>query len=193
MSCCSCSLAQSCLTLYNPMDCSPPGSSVHGISQARILEWLARVPLPSSREIFPTQGWNPCLLHWQAASLLSEPPGKPGASVGGVITTHSFATHPPVWNAFLGTARGRAHLAVLRKAFPLSQWCGLSGRWLLTRESTVRSQVHSLVTVVSIYSQEIWAEITCILSGPAILQVDPPPLCFLFLLLLVGGRGHCCP
>ena len=32
---------QSCLTLYNPMDdCSLPGSSVHGISQARILEWV---------------------------------------------------------------------------------------------------------------------------------------------------------
>ena len=32
---------QSCLTLCNPMDCSPPGSSVHGILQARILEWVA--------------------------------------------------------------------------------------------------------------------------------------------------------
>ena len=34
-------LCQSCLTLCNPMDCSPPGSSVHGILQARILEWVA--------------------------------------------------------------------------------------------------------------------------------------------------------
>ena len=33
--------AQSCLTLCNPMDCSPPGSSVCGILQARILEWVA--------------------------------------------------------------------------------------------------------------------------------------------------------
>ena len=33
--------AQSCLTLCNPMDCSPPGSSVHGILLARILEWVA--------------------------------------------------------------------------------------------------------------------------------------------------------
>ena len=39
-------VAQSCLTLYNPMDCSPPGSSVHGILQARILEWVA---IPFSR------------------------------------------------------------------------------------------------------------------------------------------------
>ena len=34
-------VAQSCLTLSNPMDCSPPGSSVHGIFQARVLEWGA--------------------------------------------------------------------------------------------------------------------------------------------------------
>ena len=37
---------QLCPTLCNPMDCSPPGSSVHGILQARILEWVA---MPSSR------------------------------------------------------------------------------------------------------------------------------------------------
>ena len=37
---------QSCLTLWNPMDCGPPGSSVYGILQARTLEWVA---VPSSR------------------------------------------------------------------------------------------------------------------------------------------------
>ena len=34
-------VAQLCLTLSDPMDCSPPGSSVHGIFQARVLEWGA--------------------------------------------------------------------------------------------------------------------------------------------------------
>ena len=38
---CVCEVAQSCPTLCNPMDCSLPGSSVHGISQARVLEWDA--------------------------------------------------------------------------------------------------------------------------------------------------------
>ena len=37
---------QLCLTLCNPMDCSPPGSPVHGVLQARILQWVA---MPSSR------------------------------------------------------------------------------------------------------------------------------------------------
>ena len=34
-------VAQSCLTLRDPMDCSLPGSSAHGTSQARVLEWVA--------------------------------------------------------------------------------------------------------------------------------------------------------
>ena len=34
-------VAQSCPTLSDPMDCCPPGSSVHGIFQARVLEWFA--------------------------------------------------------------------------------------------------------------------------------------------------------
>ena len=34
-------VAQSCPTIRDPMDCSPPGLSLHGISQARILEWIA--------------------------------------------------------------------------------------------------------------------------------------------------------
>ena len=40
MCCVLCLAAQSCLTLCDPMDCSPPGSSIHGILQARILEWV---------------------------------------------------------------------------------------------------------------------------------------------------------
>ena len=39
-------VAQLCWTLCDPVDCSPPGSSVHGILQARILEWVA---VPFSR------------------------------------------------------------------------------------------------------------------------------------------------
>ena len=60
--------AQSCLILCNPLNCSPPGFSVRGILQARILEWVA-IPFPrgSSRT-------HVSLL--QVDSLLSEPPGK---------------------------------------------------------------------------------------------------------------------
>ena len=60
------SVTQSCLTLRNSRDCSPPASSVRGILQARILEWVA---ISSSRDIFLTQGWNMHLLSWQLDSL----------------------------------------------------------------------------------------------------------------------------
>ena len=70
-------LLQLCLPFYDPMDCSPSGSSVHRILQARILEWVS---MPSSWGSSKTQGSNlhlSCLLHWQAGSLLLAPPRKP--------------------------------------------------------------------------------------------------------------------
>ena len=48
-------VAQSCLTLCNPMACSPPGFSVHGILQARILEWIA---IPFSRGTSQPRDWT---------------------------------------------------------------------------------------------------------------------------------------
>ena len=53
-------VAQSCLTLCDPMDCSLLASSVPRILQARILEW---VPIPFLQGIFQTQGSNAGLLH----------------------------------------------------------------------------------------------------------------------------------
>ena len=52
--CCSCLVTQLCPTLYKTMDDSPPGSSVHGISQARILLWVA-IPWPED------QTWMSCI------------------------------------------------------------------------------------------------------------------------------------
>ena len=65
-------LLQSCLTRCDPVDCSPPGSLVHGILQARILEWVA---MPSSRG----SSWR----NWTHVSCIAgrfftaEPLGKP--------------------------------------------------------------------------------------------------------------------
>ena len=53
-----CSVAQSCLTLCDPMDCSPPGSSVHEILQGRKLEWL---PFPTPEDL-PNPGIEPMSL-----------------------------------------------------------------------------------------------------------------------------------
>ena len=61
-----CLVAKSCLTLCDPMDYTPVGSSVHDISQARIWAWIA---VSFFQGIFLTQRLNPHLLHWQADSL----------------------------------------------------------------------------------------------------------------------------
>ena len=62
---------QLCQTFCNPLDCGPPGSSVHGILGGKILEWVA---ISSSRVIFPDLQGSPAL---QVDSLTSEPLGKP--------------------------------------------------------------------------------------------------------------------
>ena len=60
---CYCSVAKSYLTLCDPMDCSPPGSSVHGILQARILECVA---MPSSRgSSWPSERTRICCIDRQ--------------------------------------------------------------------------------------------------------------------------------
>ena len=67
-------LAQSCPTLCDPMNCSPPGSNLFkGFSRQ---EYWSGLPFPSPGDL-PDPGIEPSLLHWQADSLLSEPPRKP--------------------------------------------------------------------------------------------------------------------
>ena len=61
-SCASAKLLHLCPTLCDPMDCSPPGSSVHGILQARISEWVA-VPSSSSRSVLPKESQH-ILITW---------------------------------------------------------------------------------------------------------------------------------
>ena len=70
---CVCSVPRSCPTLWNPMDCCLPGSSVHGILQARILEWAA---ISCSRGTSWPRDGTPCvsctgrwiLYHWHRGS-----------------------------------------------------------------------------------------------------------------------------
>ena len=77
---CACSVAKLCLTLCVLMDCSPPGYSVHGVLQARILK---KVAMPSSRgssrprdraSIF-------CISCIASGSFTTEPPGKPNSVI----------------------------------------------------------------------------------------------------------------
>ena len=70
----TCICIQSCPTLCNLMDCSPPGSSVHWDFSGKNIGMGCHFLL---KGIFPTQGSNPHLLHWQMDSFNTAPPWKP--------------------------------------------------------------------------------------------------------------------
>ena len=106
-------LLQSCLTLCNPMDCSPPGSSVHGIFLARILEWLT---MPSSRAADPgnlpdpgSEPVSPSSPALEVDSLLLSHRGSPLASV-----TSTF----PCISSVLGVAAASCYFSSL-DGFPV--------------------------------------------------------------------------
>ena len=65
---------KSCPTLCDPVDCSPPGFSVHGI------EYWSGLPFPSPGDL-PDPGIKPGSPALEADALTSEPPGKPTAEV----------------------------------------------------------------------------------------------------------------
>ena len=82
---------QSCLTLWDPMDCSPPGSSVYGDSPGSNTEVGCHFLLQG---LFQTQGLNShllSLLHWQVGSLSLAPPAKP--NVYGALKTGRWKLH----------------------------------------------------------------------------------------------------
>ena len=84
-----CVCTQSCPTLCDAMGCSLPGSSVHGISQARILEWVA-IPSPGD---LPDPGIEPKSLESPALAggfFIAVPPGKPYVFLAWALTNYSF-------------------------------------------------------------------------------------------------------
>ena len=91
-------VAQSCLTLCNPMDCNLPGSSVCGILQARILEWVA---IPFSRRSSQPRNWTLVSCTASLVTQLVKNPlqcGRPGFdSWIGKIPWRSERLHTPVF------------------------------------------------------------------------------------------------
>ena len=71
-------ITQSCPTPCDPMDCSLPGCSIHGIFPARVVEWVA---ISFSRGIFPTQGLNPGLPHCRQMFYLLSYQGSPQITI----------------------------------------------------------------------------------------------------------------
>ena len=113
---------QSCPTLCNPMDCSPPGSSVHGILQARVLEWAA---VPSSRGSSRRRDWNcisyvSCIDGWVLQDFLGGSDGK--ASVYNAGDLGSI----PGLGRFPGDGNGNPlQYSCLENPMDAGAWCRL--------------------------------------------------------------------
>ena len=119
-----CSVAQLCTTLCDPMGCSPPGSSVKGISQARILEWVAFPPPgdPPDPGIEPTSLVSPALA---GQFFTAMPPGKPRCvlSVQFSSVAQSCLTLWPHGLQHARLPRPSPTPGAYSSSCPLSQWC----------------------------------------------------------------------
>ena len=96
---------------WDPMDCSLPGSSVHGIFQVIVLEWIA---ISFSRGIFPTQGSNPGLLHCRWILYRLSHQGSP--------TGHEFEETPGDSEGQRSLASCSAVYGVAKSRRRLSDW-----------------------------------------------------------------------
>ena len=119
-----CKSLQSCLILCDPVDCSLPGFSVHGILQARILEWVV---MPSSRVSSRSQDWSRvslCLLQCQVGASPLAPPTKVAQSCLTLCDPMDYAAH--------GILQARI---LERVAFPFSRGSSQPRNW--TRVSCI--------------------------------------------------------
>ena len=119
-------------SLCNPMDCVPPDSSVHGVFQARIWEWLA---IPFSRDL-PDLGIEPGSPALRMDSLLSEPPGKPKSYLEWNLDSlpRPCLTHP-CW--LLPCYSKAVHLFVLQA---MSRWSCSVPRTVMPASGDVAAQ-----------------------------------------------------
>ena len=81
---------QSCLTLCDPVDCNPVGSSVHGILQARILEWVAMLSSRASSQLRDIEPTSLLSLALAGGSLPLVPCGKPSQYIKKLNNIYSF-------------------------------------------------------------------------------------------------------
>ena len=159
-------VTQSCPTLCNPTDCSPPGFSVHGIFQARILEWVA---ISFSRGSSKPQKLNLGLPHCkQTLYCLSHQGSYPGLKpTSPTLGAHSLPSEPP------GKPKntGVGSLSILQGIFPTQElnWDLLHCRWILYQLSYQESPIKTRVLCKYTFQQSLlwtWTLICYLITWP---------------------------
>ena len=133
--CCCCLVIQLCPTLYDPMGCSPPGSSVHGILQARILEW---VPFPSPGSSQP-RDWTcifyvscfrrQILYHWATSEAQAH-----------LTVLHNLHLNPHI---------GKANSKVIYRC---------SAAWSVSAHNPCAVQVSTVLTLLHVHSWDLYLD-----------------------------------
>ena len=127
---CVCSVTQLCPNLCDPVDCSPPGSSVHGISQARILDGLP-CPPPGDLPSPETEPTTPAPSALAGGCFTTGDPGKPpNGSVCFLPSLSSriwlFATPCPVYGILQARIMKRVAISSFRGSSPPRDWTCVS-------------------------------------------------------------------
>ena len=119
-----CVCAQSCPTLCDLMDCSPPGSSVHGIFQARVLQW---VTISFSRVSSQPRDWTTSLAYPALAGrfFTTEPPGKPWWKPMGTLQLQLFSSTASIPGILAGGWPERGSASSSLEGDPGGAWAGL--------------------------------------------------------------------
>ena len=147
----------SCLTLCDPMDCSPLGSSVHGIHSppSKRLEWVAiSTSRVSSRPTNKTQGSSICLLllgHGQAGFLPLVPPGKPHIHTAAAATAaKSHQSCPTLCDPIDGSSPGSSIPGILQAR--TLEWVAISCSNIHTTKHKLGNQHGPIVHYRELYS-----------------------------------------
>ena len=179
-------VTQSCLTLCDPVDCSPPGSSVHRILQARVLEWVA---IPFSRDL-PNPGIEPGSPALQADSLPSEPPGKPLyilPPLSKISWSYVYGFISSFYLYFFGFRRDSHLLWSWRAALPVGHPCVACGSLILLVQRLFLVSV-SVLSVCWASPLERGCGRWC--GDQSLRRASArPPLCSAVVTALVGAQG----
>ena len=157
---------QLCLTLCDPMDRSPPGSSVHGILQARRVEWVAMPASRGSSQPRDRTHISLCFLHWQVGSLLLGHMGSPPIQLSPLHLAQGCQHQPPA--SFLDRPHMPRSACVKYASFKEALQKSL---WMVCSEfnSDVPYNGRLSSGILSISTTDIWDWI--VLCGGAILCI----------------------
>ena len=149
---CVCVCAQSCPTLCDPMDCSPPGSTVHGILQARILEWVA---ISLSKGSSQLRDWAQ-VSRTAGRVFTTEPPGNPKNTGVGSLSLLQGIFPTPELNRGLTHCRWTLYRLIYRESPHVQPSQKKGYKWTYLQ---IQNRLRDLKIRLVVTKGETWGEV----------------------------------